>query len=67
MIKRNCDTIICRKHNKECDVDGDYPKFFAFCEYCNDYADFDMIEYGVNWITNKHEGIILQAESMNGE
>jgi len=34
-----------------CQVDGEYPKFFAWCDECNDYAEgFDAFDYAADWM-----------------
>jgi len=36
----------CTKCKTQCRVDGEYPKFFAWCNTCNDYSEgFDPFEY----------------------
>ena len=36
----------CDKCKSICTIDGDPPKFFAWCDVCNDYAEgFDPLEY----------------------
>jgi len=37
--------ITCKKCREEIPVDGEYPKFFAWCFTCDDYADFDLEDY----------------------
>lgn len=38
--------VECRKCGSICMVDGDFPKYFAWCEICGDYADgFDVLAY----------------------
>ncbi|MBA7470156.1 hypothetical protein ES707_05434 [subsurface metagenome] len=47
------DTVICSKCGELCCVDGEFPKFFAWCDMCNDYASCDMGEYTENWLATK--------------
>ena len=53
------DIITCKKCGGLCDVDGEFPKFFAWCESCNDYATYNMDEYNADYysrmIDNIHE------------
>lgn len=45
-------TITCKKCNTKCLIDGNYPKFFSWCEECEDYAKgFDCISYATEWIS----------------
>ncbi len=45
--------IVCAKCDTDCQVDGEYPKFFAWCWECNDYAEgFDVCDYGADWMGN---------------
>ena len=41
--------VACNKCKSKCDVDGEYPKFFAWCETCNTYADYDMDKFTGAW------------------
>jgi len=41
--------VTCAKCNSVCQVDGEYPKFFAWCDECDDYADCDMSEFATEW------------------
>ncbi len=41
--------IECNKCGDICEVDGDYPKYFAWCDTCSDYAGgFDCDEYAAD-------------------
>ena len=48
-------TIICKTCGDECQVDGEFPKFFAFCDTCGGYADYDMNDYTIEYMANKAE------------
>lgn len=38
--------VECARCGSVCCVDGDFPKFFAWCDTCDDYADgFDCLDY----------------------
>ena len=38
--------IECSRCGEICAVDGEFPRFFAWCETCHDYAGgFDDVEY----------------------
>ncbi|MHA2280086.1 MAG: hypothetical protein ACXAC5_04320 [Promethearchaeota archaeon] len=41
--------VTCNKCKSICEVDGEYPKFFAWCDTCDDYADHDMMEFATEW------------------
>ena len=46
---RNHGEIKCAKCGTDCVIDGDFPKFFAWCEECSDYAEgFDGDAYARN-------------------
>lgn len=47
------DLIECRRCGELCQVDGEFPKFFAWCDTCNDYADYDMSEYAADYLATK--------------
>lgn len=47
------DLIECRKCGELCQVDGEFPKFVAWCDTCNDYADYDMSEYAADYLATK--------------
>lgn len=41
--------IKCNRCGDICEVDGDYPKYFAWCDTCSDYAEgFDSDEYAAD-------------------
>jgi hypothetical protein len=41
-----------------CDIDGDYPKFFAWCEFCETYAGgFNADEYAAELTANKTDEV----------
>ena len=48
--------VECRRCGELCNVDGEYPKFFAWCETCNDYADCNMSEYTADYLATKIDG-----------
>lgn len=36
----------CTKCGELCMIDGDFPKFFCYCDVCHDYAQgFDDVEH----------------------
>jgi hypothetical protein len=38
--------IECSRCHNICVIDGDFPKYFAWCEVCKDYAEgFNCVEY----------------------
>jgi len=40
----------CQKCGEICNIDGYFPKYFCFCEQCNDYAQgFDPLEYSADY------------------
>ena len=40
----------CNKCNRQCIIDGEYPKFFCWCNNCDDYAlGFDCLEYAADY------------------
>ena len=40
------DYICCGTCGEECEISGEYPKFFAHCDFCNTYAKgFNPTEY----------------------
>ncbi len=41
--------VTCGKCGDICEVDGEYPEFFAWCEECGDYAVEDMTEYAADY------------------
>lgn len=48
-IKKNVE-ITCQKCNDTCVIDGEYPKFFAWCDTCKDYAQgFDCFKYAADY------------------
>lgn len=52
------DTIICKKCGEECDIDGEFPKFCAWCETCNDYAEGDGVkDYTEDWFASKIDAL----------
>lgn len=39
-------------------IDGEYPKFFAYCDNCSDYVDsdrFDAYEYAGEYMANLYD------------
>lgn len=47
------DEIECKKCGEICVIDGEFPRYFAYCDFCHDYASgFDNEEYAANYIAN---------------
>lgn len=46
------DTIECKRCGSICQIEGEFPKFFAWCDTCNDYADADSAvdEYTADYL-----------------
>ena len=45
--------IQCKKCGDTCVIDGEYPKLFAWCDTCSDYAEgFDIMEYSADYMGN---------------
>lgn len=42
--------IKCSQCGEMCVIEGECPKFYAWCDTCNDYADFDIQEYTADYI-----------------
>ena len=55
--------ITCKKCGTPCKVDGDYPKFFAFCDTCDDYATYDMDMYAADWMADEVDSAELRMEA----
>jgi hypothetical protein len=51
--------ITCKKCGTVCQVDGEFPKFFAWCSCCDDYATYDMDRYASDWMANDIENAEL--------
>jgi len=47
------DAVECTKCGTICQVDGEFPKFDAWCDVCHDYATCDMSEYTTDWFASK--------------
>lgn len=48
------DTFVCQKCGYLCTIDGEYPKFDAWCDTCKNYAEgFDCLEYAAEHLGNK--------------
>ena len=48
------DTIICKKCGEICQIDGEFPKFFAYCDNCQDYVDDkDIDEYTADYLASE--------------
>lgn len=47
------DLIECKKCGELCQIDGEFPKFSAWCETCNDYADCNIDAYIVEWFASR--------------
>lgn len=46
-------TDVCKKCGEECQIDREFPKFFAWCYTCQDYAEGDDIEeYTKDWLAS---------------
>ena len=46
------ENFICKKCKSECNVDGEYPKFFCWCDTCETYAKgFDVLKYSADYIS----------------
>lgn len=46
-------TILCTKCDTICQIDGEFPKFFAWCDVCNDYATCDIDGYTADYLATK--------------
>ncbi len=47
------DEIECSKCKEFCLIDGEFPKFFAWCDTCRDYASgFDVTDYAADYMGN---------------
>ncbi len=45
---------ICQQCGDDCEIDGEYPKYFAWCDICNNYAvGFDEHEYANDYLSTK--------------
>ena len=45
--------VKCKQCKKYCIIEGSYPKFFAWCETCKNYAKgFNAVEYAITWHTS---------------
>jgi len=45
------DTVICKCCEEECQVDGEYPKFFSWCDTCDTEPEgFDCLSYAADWM-----------------
>lgn len=45
-------SVVCRRCKNECSVEGEYPKFFSWCDECGDYPEgFDCLDYATEWIS----------------
>jgi hypothetical protein len=45
------DEVQCKKCGDICIIDGEFPKFFAWCDTCHDYADgFDASDYAADYM-----------------
>jgi hypothetical protein len=45
--------VICERCGDICCVDGEFPKFFAWCYTCGDYADCDWNEYNADFLSSR--------------
>ncbi len=46
--------IVCGKCDCICCIDGEYPRFFAWCEECQDYAEgFDACDHAAEWMAGQ--------------
>ena len=53
----------CKKCGETCIADGDYPKFFCWCDECDDYAaGFDPTEYAAIVLANHIEAAELRMD-----
>jgi hypothetical protein len=50
-MSRGTDYFFCEKCGDACKVDGNFPKYFCWCDTCNDYArGFEEKEYAADEI-----------------
>lgn len=51
------DAIECKRCGSICQVDGEFPKFFAWCDICEDYVDVEdyTVDYFAAQIDKAHE------------
>lgn len=55
--------IECKKCKDMCIIEGAYPRFFAWCENCNTYAEgFDSLEYSEDYIADMVDQIESRLE-----
>jgi len=44
------EAVICNKCKSECDIDGKYPKFFSYCDWCKtEPQGFDVGEVAAEY------------------
>jgi len=44
----------CTKCGEICPIDGEYPKFFAWCNTCGTYAEgFDIMDYAADYMASQ--------------
>ena len=46
-----------------CQVDGEYPKFFAYCDVCG--SDIDCAQYAIDYISSKIDEAEMLMELHN--
>jgi hypothetical protein len=57
-MKKTRDQVTCSKCGSTCDIDGDPPKYFAFCDTCDDHAQgFDPFDYAVGLAATRVDAV----------
>ena len=45
------DTVECKRCGSICQIDGEFPKFFAYCDNCQNYVDVD--DYTADYLASE--------------
>ena len=49
--------VQCQRCGDWCEIEGEFPKFDAWCWNCNDYANYDLSEYTADWLAAEMDRI----------
>lgn len=62
--------IECKKCGELCVIEGEYPKFHAWCDTCGDYAKgFDCLDHAADWMGSKIDEVYdrMKDEDINSK
>ena len=56
--------VKCQRCGEICLIDGEYPRFFAYCDTCDEYVEgFDILEFAADYLGSKIDEAEMKMEN----